>query len=276
MNSIRKNFTKSFYIYIYENEKGIPIYVGRGCGNRIKTHLTIALRRKKPHPFYFKLRKMLQNGIKPKYYKVFTKLSASEAIDKEIELIKKLGRRDLGLGPLLNLSDGGEGLINMSERHRNAIRLRHTGKINSATTRQKISASKKNNTVISKSHRNKISKTLKGRKCSQESIEKRKELRWINDGIQSFRIHKDDLQNYLNNGWTKGRHKYFSDDAIQKMKLSAKNRPSMSKATRDIIGEQSRKQRWINNGKVNKFIHFSKVQEYIEKGWVRGQCRRQS
>lgn len=67
MNSIRKNFTKSFYIYIYENEKGIPIYVGRGCGDRIKTHLTIALRRKKPHPFYFKLRKMLQNGIKPKY-----------------------------------------------------------------------------------------------------------------------------------------------------------------------------------------------------------------
>lgn len=162
MNQIRKNFTKNFYVYIYENECNIPIYVGRGCGNRIKTHISIALRRTKPHPFYFKLRKMLKNGLKPKFYKVYTKLSIDEAITKEIELIKKLGRKDQGAGPLLNLSDGGEGLLSMSDQHKNAIRLRHTGKINSTITRQKISSSKKGHTVVSKSHRNKISKTLKG------------------------------------------------------------------------------------------------------------------
>ncbi|MDA7763038.1 NUMOD1 domain-containing DNA-binding protein [Crocinitomicaceae bacterium] len=43
---------------------------------------------------------------------VRTNLSSSEAQQWEIKLIKKYGRKDKGLGPLVNLTDGGDGLLN--------------------------------------------------------------------------------------------------------------------------------------------------------------------
>ena len=53
------------------------------------------------------------NNIVKKYgYDIeilFTDLTIDEACEKEVELIKKYGRRDLGKGSLVNLTDGGEG-----------------------------------------------------------------------------------------------------------------------------------------------------------------------
>jgi hypothetical protein len=40
---------------------------------------------------------------------IFSELSWGEAIEKEIELIKKYGRRDIGTGCLVNMTKGGEG-----------------------------------------------------------------------------------------------------------------------------------------------------------------------
>ena len=48
-------------------------------------------------------------------YKVqilFDDLSWDMAVEKEIELIQTYGRKDLGLGTLVNLTHGGEGLRN--------------------------------------------------------------------------------------------------------------------------------------------------------------------
>ena len=42
-------------------------------------------------------------------------LSESEAIELEVFLIKEYGRRDLGTGCLINLTDGGEGVFNPSK-----------------------------------------------------------------------------------------------------------------------------------------------------------------
>ena len=50
------------------------------------------------------------------------------ACEKEIELILKIGRRDLGSGPLVNLTNGGEGLCNPSIEVRNKIRSCFQGK----------------------------------------------------------------------------------------------------------------------------------------------------
>jgi hypothetical protein len=43
---------------------------------------------------------------------IVDELTNEEAIKKEIEFIKIYGRRDLGTGTLVNLTDGGEGLSN--------------------------------------------------------------------------------------------------------------------------------------------------------------------
>jgi hypothetical protein len=55
-------------------------------------------------------------------------LSWENACLKEIEYIKKFGRRDLGTGLLVNLTDGGEGLHNPAISVRNQIRSHFFGK----------------------------------------------------------------------------------------------------------------------------------------------------
>lgn len=75
-----------------------------------------------------------------KYWKNYTKkygfeveilkenISWNEACKLEIELIKKFGRKDLGKGKLLNMTDGGEGLVNISQVTRNKMSLSKIGK----------------------------------------------------------------------------------------------------------------------------------------------------
>ena len=65
-------------------------------------------------------------------------LSLEEASNKEIEYIKLYGRRDLGLGALVNLTDGGEGSIGRIPWNKG----QKTGNL-SDKTKKKISESNK-------------------------------------------------------------------------------------------------------------------------------------
>jgi len=49
---------------------------------------------------------------------LYDNISWEEACEIEKKLIKEIGRRDLGLGPLVNLTDGGDGTPNLSEESR--------------------------------------------------------------------------------------------------------------------------------------------------------------
>lgn len=59
---------------------------------------------------------------------IFDNITIKEAIQKEIDLINNFGRKDLGNGALVNMTDGGEGLLNMSEETKQKLRDRNTGK----------------------------------------------------------------------------------------------------------------------------------------------------
>ena len=59
---------------------------------------------------------------------LFDNLSWNDACDKEKEFIDLYGRFDLGNGMLVNMTNGGEGLINPSEEIRNKKRLSMMGK----------------------------------------------------------------------------------------------------------------------------------------------------
>ena len=83
-----------------------PFYVGKGSGNRAYTHLKGYTKNDNPH-FYNKIQKMLREGIEPKI-KITNTKNEIEAYNFEIELIKKIGRKDKHTGSLLNLTDGGE------------------------------------------------------------------------------------------------------------------------------------------------------------------------
>lgn len=104
-----------FYVYVYfdPSRDMEPFYVGKGCGTRAQSHF----KRKDSTPMPNRLRSMKRNGITPIIEK-HDGLTENEAFDIEKGLIKQLGRMDLGTGPLLNLSDGGEGHSNPSAETR--------------------------------------------------------------------------------------------------------------------------------------------------------------
>lgn len=89
----------NFYVYLHiQKDNGKPFYVGKGCGNR-------ATQKKSRTEFW--------NNIVNRHGRdvIFLEkdLTEQEAFEKEVYWIKRIGRRDLGLGTLVNLSDGGEG-----------------------------------------------------------------------------------------------------------------------------------------------------------------------
>lgn len=98
-------------------------------------------------------------------------LSWEEACELEIFLISEYGRNDLGLGPLVNMTDGGEGIINqvISDETRLKISECKKGVKRSDEVKQRISElSKLKKNFLGKTHsdetKQKIAEKSKGRK----------------------------------------------------------------------------------------------------------------
>lgn len=90
--------------------EALPFYIGKGTHTkRAESHL---LPSAKDAGNTFKLRKIRsirRDGFEPIICVKRKNLSESDAFDLERELIAKVGRSNLGDGPLTNLTDGGEG-----------------------------------------------------------------------------------------------------------------------------------------------------------------------
>ena len=121
-----------FYVYVYldPRKKGPfmygkytfdyePFYVGKGKKEQYISHLNQALNEnidilKVDNMFKFrKIRKILNQKLKPIIVKYKQYLSEELSLDLEIKLISLIGRNDLGKGPLTNLTDGGEGFTGL-------------------------------------------------------------------------------------------------------------------------------------------------------------------
>jgi hypothetical protein len=108
---------------------------------------------------------------------VFDDLTWEDACNKEMELIREYGRKDLGSGTLCNLTDGGEGTINLAQSVRDVLSEKAikqwTGVPKSEKSKAKTSATlmgHKNSPSIpcSAEKAAKISKAQKGRPLSEE------------------------------------------------------------------------------------------------------------
>jgi len=95
-----------------------PFYVGKGKNDRLKQHANTA-RKKKCRRLELSVKEQTILDIEKSGRKVIEKIISTKTIEavafaKEILLISEIGRLDLGLGPLTNLTDGGGGTYNMS------------------------------------------------------------------------------------------------------------------------------------------------------------------
>ncbi len=107
--------TKPYYVYLLFKPDGTPFYVGKGKSNRISAH--------EAETRYFMngrtwtgMNTFKLNTIKKIWeeegevlYEIDSWHDVSEdAGEREIELVKTIGRRVLNEGPLTNIRDGGE------------------------------------------------------------------------------------------------------------------------------------------------------------------------
>lgn len=83
-----------------------PFYIGKGKGNRINSH--DKPKDTKTHK-KAKIQKIKRLGFEVIKIKLFEDLSESSAFELEKSTISIIGRKDKNEGPLLNLTDGGEG-----------------------------------------------------------------------------------------------------------------------------------------------------------------------
>ena len=118
-----------YYVYIYWHPlTKEPFYVGYGHHTRRFDHLKEASKCLMPHRGELKLniiRKLLRQNLAPIISIVGSNLAKSDAANMEIFLIETIGRRDLGTGPLSNLTNGGDGTRGWSDKAKEVCRKRN-------------------------------------------------------------------------------------------------------------------------------------------------------
>jgi hypothetical protein len=134
---------EDYYVYVYlnplKNGKMIyceysfdfePFYVGKGRNNRASIHFRKVKNGNYSNlPKYHLIKKILDEGKEPIIIKYKKNMSEADAFKLEEDMILKIGRTDLGKGPLRNLSNGGEGNGNriFTEEHRKNLSISKKG-----------------------------------------------------------------------------------------------------------------------------------------------------
>jgi hypothetical protein len=108
--SIAVSPMKRFYVYEYVDRRtGTPFYVGKGKNYRLSSHMNEAKKSSEVNPKLEMIRSLnYEEGVIINI--VDDNLLESYSLALEAKLIRKIGRKDLGQGPLLNRTNGGEGL----------------------------------------------------------------------------------------------------------------------------------------------------------------------
>jgi hypothetical protein len=119
--------------YVYRHirlDKNEPFYIGIGKDNTYKRAFQSS--KTKRSDFW--------HNIASKGYEVeilMDNLTWEQACEKEKEFISIYGRRDLGQGTLVNLTNGGDGVIELSKESIESIRKKLTGVKQSEYTKNK-------------------------------------------------------------------------------------------------------------------------------------------
>lgn len=231
----------TFYVYhLIDPRTNDPFYVGKGSGDRVYDHLiefdkwnSKGRPRRLGNLNIYKLRKIakiLSAGLYPVYFKVFEVDDEQAALNMEKEEIARIGRRNL-----TNLTDGGDGILDLTGDIGKKISNSKRGKRFSLEHRKKLSEAAKNRKSSIETRR-KISDSLTGigrnftqehkRKLSEAAksrppvtSETREKLSKIHKGKKKSEEHIKKVSDAL-------RGRKIPQDQRRKMSLAAKNRKS--------------------------------------------------
>lgn len=148
-----------YYIYIHINlQTGEPFYIGKGKDNRYKSKSGRS--------------KFWKNIVNKYDYDIMfleENLTEDESFEREVYWIKRIGRKDLGLGPLVNFTDGGEGRSGYmcSDETKQKLREKNLGKIQPRDVVNKIALANTGK-KRTQEHKDKMSEMFKGKTHSDE------------------------------------------------------------------------------------------------------------
>lgn len=260
------------YIYLTTNSLNGKIYIGQKKSQKFLGHN------------YLGSGKRLKSAIKSYGEDVFSvdMIDSAESLDelneKEIYWINYYNSTDLNTG--YNISFGGgvlngfevwnkgkTGLQTMSEKTRKKMSDSHIGQFRNEETKKKISDS------------------LKGKKRTEEQNQQNRERntgrKWVNkDGVNTT-ISPNEIEQYINDGWSLGRlekekHTAWNkgltketDDRVKKYGVSHCGHKH-SEESKQSNREKHLGRRFINNGVINKTVFPNELQNYLNNGWVLG------
>lgn len=98
--------SERFYVYIYYMKDGTPFYVGKGQGKRMIQHRWC----KSKNPY---VKEVIYEDLRST--KLLVELTETQALSAEWLIIKAIGTRKTGNGPLVNLIHGGAGGLSGSK-----------------------------------------------------------------------------------------------------------------------------------------------------------------
>ena len=211
-----------------------------------------------------------------------------KACEIEKSLIKEYGRKNLGLGNLVNMTDGGDGAygVLVSEETRQKISVANKGRTPSEETKLKLSAAHKGKTFSeetrlklseaskgkpkSEEHKKKMSEVNKGRTPSEETRQKLSELRKGDKHPMFGKTRSEETRQKLSEANKGDKHPMFGKPQPEetRQKISEANKGKIrSDETRQKISE-------ARKGKIRSEETRQKMSESL-KGKARSEEKRQ-
>lgn len=153
--------------YVYRHirlDKNEPFYIG--IANHVRKDYVRANERARRSEWWKKIVSKTEYRIDI----LFDNVTVKFAKEKEIEFIKLYGRRDLGLGTLVNMTDGGDGLINrvFTPEYRKKLSDAAKNRVVSDSQKQKLREYRLGKTITDE-HREKIRQANLGKIISIEN-----------------------------------------------------------------------------------------------------------
>jgi hypothetical protein len=255
----------NFYVYLHIKETdGTPFYVGKGSGNRAYVYGRNDWWKKTVEKYGYDVIILEDN------------LSEDVSLEREIYWIDRIGRRDLGKGTLVNLTDGGDGISGLifTEEHKRKIGDSNRGKIHSKESIQNMIDSHQN---ISDETKRKMSESAKGNtyalgyKHTEEALNKMSESAKGNTNMLG-KTHSEESKHQMSLAKIGSKH---SKETKLKMAYSAIGKNlglKRSDATKLKISKIVKGKIWIYNLELKrtKMIYTEELESYLQLDWIKG------